>query len=347
MLMHGPADTTASTAEDSRITNVFTVDVEDYFHVQAFADRIHPKTWDAYPARVVPNTHRILRILGEYNVRATFFVLGWVADRFPRLVRDIQKEGHEIGCHSLNHRLIYDMTPDEFREDLVTATKVIEEITSQPVTAYRAPSFSITNRSLWALDILIEEGYQYDSSVFPVRHDNYGIPDARRFPYVIRHSADTRYQPAGHRTTRLPSHSLREFPPTTYRTRIWKKWNVPVGGGGYLRLYPLRLSLHWLDHINRIEGQPFACYIHPWELDCEQPRLAAGWKSRFRHYQNLKTTERKLRRLLLNHRFAPMSQVVAGAQWFEDETLKNPHESVQEGQEGAGKEIIRSLQSFG
>jgi len=261
------------------ITNAFTVDVEDYFHVQAFADRIPRDTWDDYESRVVANTHQVLRLLDQHQTRGTFFILGWVADRHPELVRDIQKSGHEIGCHSYWHRLIYDMTPEEFRDDLRRATEILSEITGEPITAFRAPCFSITDRSLWALDILIEEGYRFDSSIFPVHHDNYGIPNAERFPHTIE-------RPAG---------SLFEFPPSVYRIG---KFNLPIAGGGYFRLYPIRFSLHCLQSINRRYHQPFMFYIHPWELDPDQPRQPAGWKSRFRHYQNLNTTERKLHRLL-------------------------------------------------
>ncbi|NOX54759.1 MAG: DUF3473 domain-containing protein [Planctomycetes bacterium] len=271
--------------------NVLTVDVEDYFHVQAFADQVSPRTWAKYSSRVVQNTHRVLRLLKEHDVQATFFVLGWVADRFPRLVRDILDDGHEIGCHSFFHRLIYELTPDEFREDLLMATKAIGEITGGPVQAYRAPSFSVTNRSLWALDVLIDEGYRYDSSIFPIRHDHYGLPGAERFPHLIERSHG----------------ALWEFPPSTIRLG---RWNVPVAGGGYLRLYPLRLSLRWMDQLNRVERQPFLCYVHPWELDPEQPRLPGRWKSRWRHYQNLRTTQRKLQAVLSRYRFAPLGDVL-------------------------------------
>ncbi len=264
---------------DGAILNAFTVDVEDYFHVQAFADRIHPDSWDHYECRVVANTHKVLRILDEHQVLGTFFILGWVADRFPSLVRDIAKGGHEIGCHCYWHRLIYETTPEQFRTDLRQATEAIGSITGDAVTSFRAPCFSITEESLWALDILVEEGYRFDSSIFPVHHDNYGIPDAERFPHIITRSGGELY----------------EFPPSVFRIG---KYNLPVGGGGYFRLYPIRLSLYCLQAINKRYGQPFMFYIHPWELDPDQPRQPASWKSRFRHYQNLATTERKLHRLL-------------------------------------------------
>jgi len=271
--------------------NAFTVDVEDYFHVSAFADRIDTSQWDHFESRVVSNTHRVLRLLDRYSVHGTFFVLGWVADRFPQLVRDIQCSGHEIGCHSYWHRLIYDLTPDEFRADLRRSTDIIEDITGKPCIAYRAPSFSITKRSLWALEILIEEGYQYDSSIFPIRHDRYGIPDSSRWPFCVTTNAG----------------QLWEFPPSVHRIgRI----NIPISGGGYFRLYPGWLSNYWLDNVSRKHAQPCMFYIHPWELDPDQPRLECSRRSRFRHYQNLHTTEAKLHRLLRSFQFAPMTEVL-------------------------------------
>ena len=273
------------------IRNVFTVDVEDYFHVQSFADRINPRTWDQYESRVVANTQRILALLDNHGVSGTFFILGWVADRFPKLVHEIHQAGHEIGSHSFWHQPIYDMTPEEFREDLLQGKKAIEDITGQAVTAFRAPSFSITERSYWALEILIEEGFEYDSSIFPIYHDNYGIPNADRFPHRIQRKQG----------------AIWEFPPSVYR--LWKL-NVPVSGGGYFRLFPIRLSIHWLGRINRVEKQPFMFYIHPWELDPDQPRLRGSLRSRFRHYQNLSTTCSKLEILLQRFPFAPFGNVM-------------------------------------
>jgi polysaccharide deacetylase family protein (PEP-CTERM system associated) len=276
------------------LLNAFTVDVEDYFHVTAFAGSVTPDQWDACESRVVSSTHKILRMLDAHQVRGTFFVLGWVADRHPELVRDIHQSGHEIGCHSYAHRLVYSMTPDEFRADLRRATDVLTSIAGVPVTAYRAPSFSITARSLWALDILIEEGYELDSSIFPVRHDTYGMPDCEAAPHTIDR----------------PGGRIREFPPAVRRK---SGVNIPVAGGGYFRMLPIRLSLHWLRNINRKEHRPFAFYIHPWELDPEQPRLpTSSWKSRFRHYQNLGGTESKLERLLRAFRFGTLSEADAG-----------------------------------
>lgn len=274
------------------ILNAFTVDVEDYFHVGAFADQITPRDWNNFESRVVRNTQRMLTLLDFYGVHGTFFVLGWVADKHPELVRDIQKSGHEIGCHSYWHRLIYDMTPEGFREDLLLAARAIEETTGDRVRAYRAPSFSITAKSLWALDILIEEGFQIDSSIFPIHHDRYGIPDAERFPHEIRRA----------------SGRILEFPASVHR--VWK-YNLPVAGGGYFRLYPAALSLRWLGLINRRHACPFVFYVHPWELDPHQPRMSGSFRSRWRHYQNLETTEPKLHRLLREFRFGTLSEALA------------------------------------
>jgi polysaccharide deacetylase family protein (PEP-CTERM system associated) len=279
-------------SESNRIVNAFTVDVEDYFHVQAFAGCVRPNQWDDYESRVVKNTHRILRHLDDHQVRGTFFILGWVAEKHPSLVREIQKSGHEIGCHSYQHRLIYEMTPEEFRDDLRQAGGVIEHITAEAVTAFRAPSFSITQQSLWALDILIEEGYRYDSGLFPIRHDTYGIPNAKRFPFHYAGSNGT----------------LLEFPLSI--RRIWK-YSFPVAGGGYFRLYPIRLTLHCLRHINQYEKNPFVFYMHPWEIDPDQPRIKASRRSQFRHYQNLRSTESKLNRLLKSFRFGTLSESLA------------------------------------
>lgn len=274
------------------INNAFTVDVEDYYHVSGFDEIVDRQHWSQYESRVVNSTRRLIRILAEHDVCATFFVLGWVAERHPELVREIQDGGHEIGSHSYWHRLIYQLTPEEFREDLLHSCKIIEEITGERVTSFRAPSFSITKDSMWALDILAEEGISLDSSIFPVHHDRYGVPGAERFANQI----DT---PAG---------SLWEVPPSVCRLG---KWNVPVGGGGYFRLYPLPVTNRMLSTINRRHGQPFVFYIHPWEIDPDQPRLPVSSRSsRFRHYTNLASTEGKLHRLLSQFSFGPLSSIV-------------------------------------
>lgn len=279
------------------ILNAFTVDVEDYFQVTAFEKQIDRAGWDDLPSRVVANTQRLLALLADANVHGTFFVLGWVASKFPKLVREIHVAGHEVASHGYWHRLIYNQTPAEFRADLRQSKAVLEEQTQQPLAAFRAPSFSITRRSLWALEILIEEGFSVDSSVFPTRHDRYGIPGA---------------QPQIHRLE-TPAGSITEFPPSVVRLGSLM---LPVGGGGYFRLYPYALTHTLLGRIERTERRPFMFYVHPWEIDPQQPRSQAGSRlSRMRHYVNLATTERKLERLLHDFRFGRtcdvLDQVVA------------------------------------
>jgi len=269
-----------------------TVDVEDYFHVSGFADRISPREWADFPSRVVASTQRILRLLDRHQTPATFFVLGWVAERFPELVREIQRSGHEIGCHSFWHRLVYDLSPDEFRADLVASRDVLQEITGEPVRLYRAPSFSITRKSLWALEILAEEGFTGDSSIYPVYHDRYGIPDA---------------DPAPHRIE-TPAGTINEYPGAALQLGPLR---LPISGGGYFRLYPFCFSRFCLDRYSRQSNRPFVFYIHPWEVDPEQPRLPGRFLSRFRHYQNLHTTEHKLNALLPQFRFATLTDSLA------------------------------------
>ncbi|MEZ6132854.1 MAG: DUF3473 domain-containing protein [Planctomycetaceae bacterium] len=283
------------TQASTQFDGTFTVDVEDYFHVSAFASVISPDDWDHYECRVERNTQTVLDIAAETGTRGTFFVLGWVAERYPQLVRDIQNAGHEIGCHSHWHQLVYELGPDRFRADLEQSQDCLQQITGQPVTAFRAPSFSITNKSLWALDILAETGFETDSSIYPVRHDRYGIPNAPTAPHVIT-------------TTAGP---IREFPGMVFQLGATR---VPVGGGGYLRLLPWSATAPLLRGVRR-QGRPLNVYIHPWEFDPQQPRIAASLKSRFRHYQNLKSTARKIRSMLQSFRLTTMSGVL-------DATLK-------------------------
>lgn len=269
----------------------FTVDVEDYYQVDAFSDRISPLDWVRFPSRVVDSTWTILRLLRQHDVRGTFFVLGYVAHKHPELVRAIRDDGHEVGCHSYWHRPIHRLTPEEFREDLRQATEAIGELIGEPVTTFRAPTFSIRGDTLWALELLAEAGYRIDSSIFPVRHDKYGIPDADPLPHV-RETA---------------SGSIWEFPPTVYRTRLG---NVPIAGGGYFRLLPFAATRWMMSRVHLAEQQPLMFYIHPWEVDVNQPRLKGRWKSRFRHYQNLRTTASKLDRLLSTFSFGTMTEAL-------------------------------------
>ena len=266
-------------------TNALTVDVEDYFHVAALAPNIHRDSWASRESRVVGNTQKLLAIFEQFDVRGTFFVLGWVAERHPQLVRDIAARGHEIACHGYSHRLVYEQSPEEFYTETLRAKNLLEEITGSAVVGYRAASYSIVRESLWALDILVELGFAYDSSIFPVRHDRYGIPNAERVP---------------HRLATLNGKSIVEWPLATARILGCR---LPVAGGGYFRLLPYWLSRWGLASINRRELQPFIFYLHPWEIDPEQPRVSASWLSRFRHYTNLGKCEERLRRLLGEFRF--------------------------------------------
>ena len=268
----------------------FTVDVEDYFQVSAFASVIRPEDWDHYECRVERNTHQILELAARHSTRGTFFVLGWVAERYPEIVREIRAAGHEIGCHSHWHQLVYELGQRRFRNDLAKARDTLQSITGEPVRLFRAPSFSITEQSLWALETLIEEGFDTDSSIYPIRHDRYGIPGSPKMPHVIA----TRYG------------QIREFPGMTCKVA---GLTVPVGGGGYLRLFPWSVTSRLLRQI-RTENRPLNVYLHPWEVDVNQPRIAASLKSRFRHYQNLKTMAPKLSRLLTEFRLTTMSEVL-------------------------------------
>jgi len=272
------------TKNSAAIRNALTVDVEDYFHVSAFADSIDPRDWDKHPLRVEKNTRRLLDLFDECEVKATFFVLGWVADRSKDLIKEIAARGHEIACHGYSHQLVYNQTPDVFREETLRSKHLLEDIVQIPVRGYRAASYSITEHSRWALDVLAEAGFEYDSSIFPVRHDRYGMPGTPDAPYRLE-------TPQGH--------SLVEFPLST--ARLFNA-RLPVAGGGYFRLYPYALTRAGLRQINRRQ-QPFIFYLHPWEIDPEQPRIAASWFSRFRHYNNLDMCESRLRRLMADFQF--------------------------------------------
>lgn len=280
---------------DCRISNALTIDVEDYFHVNAFKGYIDASQWDHYPVRVTENTLKILDILDEFSVKATFFVLGWVADRCPAVIRDIRDRGHEIACHGYGHELVYGIGPNKFRKDIRRCKALLEDISGSGVYGYRAPTYSITKRSLWALDILIEEGFLYDSSIFPIYHDTYGIPDSDRFFHVMKR----------------PTGTIKEFPMSTVQFRIGAlAYRMPIAGGGYLRLFPewiLKKSIHY---INTREGQPVVIYFHPWEIDHDQPRIKAGFRSRFRHYINLDKTVGRVRNLLSSFKFTSMDVVL-------------------------------------
>jgi polysaccharide deacetylase family protein (PEP-CTERM system associated) len=273
------------------ISNAMTIDVEDYFQVSAFDAVVRRDAWDSMPSRVVPNTHRLLAMFDEFHVKATFFILGWVAQRYPQLVKTIADQGHELASHGFGHNLVYNQTPQSFREDVRRAKDIIEDQGAQRVLGYRAPSYSITKKSLWALDVLAEEGYTYDASIFPIRHDRYGIPDAPRHFHKIE----------------LDGRSMIEVPGSTVRLA---GANLPVAGGGYFRLLPYRWTRWGISRLNTKEQRPAVFYLHPWEIDPEQPRLGAGFVSSFRHYRNLHTTEGRLRQLLTDFSFGPLAPLV-------------------------------------
>lgn len=273
-----------------RVPCAMSVDVEDYFHTEAMTKVINRSLWDRMPTRVVHNTERLLDIFSKHEIRATFFVLGWVAEKFPALVRQMVRRGHEVGCHSYWHRPIYTLSRDEFREDTRRAKEVTEDAAGTSVSAYRAPSFSLTQGTEWAAKILVEEGFEYDSSVHPVRHDLYDNRNAPRHPYSLCDGA------------------LLEIPISTVKLG---GTNFPVAGGGYFRILPYAYVRWGLNSFWRSEKQAGIFYIHPWEIDPEQPRLEAGWKSRFRQYTGLGKAEGNLKRILRDFAFAPIREVFA------------------------------------
>ena len=271
------------------IVNAMTVDVEDYFHVSAFERHISRDDWETLPCRVERNTDRVLSLFEAHHVRATFFVLGWVAKRYPALVHRIVAAGHEIGSHGMQHVRVTEQTPEQFRADADATRKLLQDVSGTDVTGYRAASFSIGRDNLWALDVLHEIGHGYSSSIYPVHHDLYGMPEAPRFPF--------RHQPSG----------LLEIPVTTVPLA---GHNLPCGGGGYFRLLPYRYFRWAYRRVNGGEGKPAIFYFHPWEVDPGQPRQQGlGFKTRFRHYTNLSRMEARLGRLLGEFRWGRMDEV--------------------------------------
>jgi polysaccharide deacetylase family protein (PEP-CTERM system associated) len=267
-----------------------TVDVEDYFQVSAFEPYIAREAWDRLPCRVERNTDRILELFAEHGIHATFFTLGWLAERYPGLVKRIVDAGHELACHGYSHVRVTEQTPAEFREDVRLSKQILEDISGGPVLGYRAASYSIGAKNLWALDILDELGFRYSSSIYPVKHDLYGMPEAPRFGF----------RPVGDR-------ELLEVPVTTVR---WGERNYPCGGGGYFRLLPYGLSRWAMRRVNQKDEQPCVFYFHPWEIDPEQPRQKnINMKTRFRHYLNLPRMEGRLVRLLHDFQWDTMANV--------------------------------------
>ena len=302
--------------------NALTIDVEDYFQVNAFSSVIRPKDWSGYPTTVERNTRRILEILdraGGGRIKGTFFVVGWVAEKFPGMIREIYENGHEIACHSYAHQLIFNQSKAQFREDARKSKEILENIIGDEIIGYRAPTYSITKRNLWALKVLFELGFKYDSSIFPIVHDVYGIPDAPRHPFLIHFdnggtpefetvnpdffedgSCDQAFFIAD------KGRCLAEFPLTTLS--VFDK-NIPVAGGGYFRLFPYALTRRMLRTVNHKEKRPFVFYLHPWELDPKIPKIrGAGFISTFRTYLNLNKTADRLKRLVSDFRFVPLSE---------------------------------------
>ena len=274
--------------------NALTFDVEEYFHAESFASVVRPDEWPSLESRVVGATERILDVLAATSTRATFFVLGWIAERHGSLVRAIQAQGHEVGCHGFGHQMITRLSREQFTADVQRAKLTLEDAAGVAVIGYRAPTFSVVRETLWSLDVLSEVGFRYDSSIFPIVHDRYGIPDAPRFP---------------HRRAVGLDGMIAEFPLSTV-TRFG--WRFPVAGGGYFRLLPYALTAWALRYLNLREGQPGIVYLHPWEIDMGQPRLSVDRLTWLRHSLNTRSTEVKLRRLVRDFHFAPVRDVLAG-----------------------------------
>jgi polysaccharide deacetylase family protein (PEP-CTERM system associated) len=264
--------------------------VEDYFMVSAFSNIIKTDAWDRYSSRVERNTMHVLDILARYDAKGTFFILGWIAERYPQIVKEIDRRGHEIGCHSYYHKLVYEMSIEDFKEDTEKAKAILENVIGKEVCGYRAPSYSITKKSFWAMEVLRESGFLFDSSIFPVVHDRYGYPEFSRFPKVVE----------------TASGKILEIPMSTFR--VWDK-NIPVGGGGYLRLFPISLTEWAIRKVNEEEKEAAIVYFHPWEIDSGQPRINGSRLSRFRHYVNIERTENRIEHLLRTFSFGSIGDV--------------------------------------
>jgi polysaccharide deacetylase family protein (PEP-CTERM system associated) len=271
--------------------NVLTVDVEEYFHPTEVQRVCPPGVWPSLPSRVAAQTGRILEMFSRHDLKATFFILGWVAERHPSLVREIAAAGHEIGCHSYAHELVYRLTPKSFRDDTTRAIRAIEDACGRTPKVYRAPSYSITQESLWALEILVELGFTHDSSVYPIQHDRYGMPGFPRHTHILQTAVGP----------------ICEVPVAT--VRLAGNRVIPAGGGAYLRLLPYRYTAAGIRRLNERESAPACIYFHPWELDPDQPRMARGAVSRLRTYTGLGGMERKIGRLLKEFAFGPLTGV--------------------------------------
>jgi polysaccharide deacetylase family protein (PEP-CTERM system associated) len=290
---NGPgAPRLASPAPNGHVVNALSVDVEDYYHALVFQEGLKGRETGSFESRVARSTGRVLSLLASQDVKATFFVLGEVAAEHPSIVRDIAKDGHEVACHSYHHVRVDGQSPEEFRAGIRRAKAVLEDIAGQPVVGYRAPNFSIGRSERWAYEILADEGFRYDSSIYPIAHDRYGDRSAPRFPYEIwRHGEK----------------SLLEFPIGTLRLF---GMNLPIGGGGYFRLLPGSLIKAGIRRVNAAEHQPVMFYFHPWELDPDQPRPAMAWRHQFRHYVGMRRHEAKLARFLERVPFGTIRDVL-------------------------------------
>jgi polysaccharide deacetylase family protein (PEP-CTERM system associated) len=271
-----------------QIKNILSIDVEEWFQVENLKKVISPQAWSYCEKRLPANISEILNLLEEKGVKATFFVLGWIAEHFPEIVEAIQKKGHEISTHGYSHSLVFTQTEKEFREDVKKSLEIIEKLTGQPVLGYRAPSFSINSRCLWAFEVLSELGIRYDSSIFPIRHPEYGMPSAPRFP---------------HNLMLKNGKELKEFPLSTVR---FFGLNLPVAGGAYLRIFPYWYNRWGIKKLNS-EGRSAIVYFHPWEIDPDQPREQIGFFKGFRHYTNLDLMKRKINKLLEEFEFTSFS----------------------------------------
>ncbi len=282
--------------------NALSIDVEEYFQVEAFAQVISRPLWELLEPRLPQVLPPLLDLLEARGVRATFFCLGWVAKRYPALIKEIAARGHELASHGWSHVPIFRLSPEEFRKEVRDSKALLEDLAGRRIEGFRASTYSITPKTLWALPVLAEEGYRYDSSIFPIRHDLYGFPRAPRFPFLLKDLA------------------LKEFPISTVKLG---PLNVPVAGGGYFRLFPYPVTRRLLRLFNRKEKKPFVFYVHPWEFDPLQPRLNGPLKSRLRHYLNLSRTEERFKKLLADFSFGPLNEIIKGLEPLPEITLED------------------------
>ncbi len=270
------------------ISNALTIDVEDYFQVSAFSNIINKKNWDEKECRIEKNIDNIISILDLKKIKATFFTLGWIAERYPSMIKKILMEGHELASHGYAHEKVSEISKSDFYQDVTRAKGILEDIGGKQINGYRAPSFSIAEKNFWAMEILSETGHRYSSSIYPVKHDHYGSPNAPRFPYKV-------------------FSELLEVPPTT--VKLFGR-NFPASGGGYFRLLPYSISKKMLDHVNSSENKPVVFYFHPWEIDSHQPKISnLSIKTRFRHYKNIEKMEEKIKKLVEDFHWDRMDNI--------------------------------------